>query len=406
MLEVFCDEAHIERAEAVLPTLASALTERPMHTDPAAKAHIQRQTLTFKFRLRDKHAAELKRQARAVNFVWNYCNETQKKAAQSHRKWLGYHDFARLTAGASKDLNLHAHTIQRVCRAYNDARRTHKKAWLRWRGRKSLGWIPFNTGHVTFDGETFKFRGIVYRTMHLRDELNPGIKIGAGSFNQDAKGRWYLNVPIEVECATSAPISRVGIDLGLKSLATLSTGEKIEAPRFYRASEEKLATAQRARKTPKRIRNIHAKIANRRKDFLHKASAKIAKEHGLIVVGDLSPSKIAQTRFAKSSLDVGWSDFKRMLSYKAIMHGGSALEVSERYTSQSCSCCGSLSSESRPRGITGLSIRRWICDDCGTEHDRDVNAAINIVRVGLHTLVAGASMLVGGERNPRLQAGE
>jgi putative transposase len=341
-----------------------------------------RQCLTFKFRLRDKHAAELNRQARAVNFVWNYCNETQQKAAQSGRKWLSAFDLSALTSGASKELDIHAHTIQRVCRQYDQSRRTHKKAWLRWRGRKSLGWIPFNTSPngVTVCGDgSFKFRGCVYETMNWRKELVSGLKIGAGSFNQDARGRWYLNVPIEVECAASAPLSHIGVDLGLKDLATLSTGWKVEAPRFYRNSEDALATTQRARKT-KRVRNIHAKIANRRKDFLHKASAKIAKEYGLIVIGDVSPKKIAQSRFAKSVLDAGWADFKRMLSYKSIRNGGSALEVSERLSSQVCSKCGSLP-PSRP----------WRCDACGTDHDRDVNAARNILRVGLDTLRLGAS---------------
>jgi putative transposase len=315
--------------------------------------------------------------------------ETQQKAARAGRKWLSAFDLSGLTAGASKELNIHAHTIQRVCGEYDKARKTHKKAWLRWRGRKSLGWIPFNTSHVSFDGDAFKFRGVVYQPMCLRDELKPGVKIGAGSFNQDARGRWYLNVPVEVECATSAPLSYVGIDLGLKDLAALSTGEKVEAPRLYRASETKLATAQRARKTPKRIRNIHAKIANRRKDFLHKASAKIAKEHGLIIIGDVSPKKIAQSRFAKSVLDASWADLKQMLTYKAIRHGGSTLEVSERYTSQTCSECGALP-PSRPKGIAGLHKRTFACDDCGAVHDRDVNAARNILRVGLDTLRGGA----------------
>jgi putative transposase len=387
---MFLECRHIERAEAALPTLASALTESPMEPDATAEAHIQRQTLTFKFRLRDKHAAELNRQARAVSYVWNFCNETQKKAAQSRRKWLGYHDLAGLTSGASKELDIHAHTIQRVCREYATRRDQFKKPWLRWRGRKSLGWVPFNTGHVTFDGSRFKFRGVVYETMHLRDELRAGVKIGAGSFAADARGRWYLNIPVEVECATSAPLSHVGIDLGLKDLATLSTGEKVAAPRLYRGSEEKLATAQRARKTPRRVRNIHAKIANRRKDFLHKASAKIAKEHGLIIIGDVSASKLAKTKMAKSVLDAGWSNFKTMLSYKAITHGGRAIEVSERLTSQACSCCGSLSSESRPRGIACLGIREWRCDDCGAEHDRDVNAALNILARGQASLAEGA----------------
>jgi IS605 OrfB family transposase len=328
--------------------------------------------------------------ARAVNFVWNYCNETQRKAARSHRKWLSYAALAGLTAGAASELNLHAHTIQRVCRTYEQSRRAHKKAWLRWRGKKSLGWVPFNTGHVSFDGETFKFRGVVYETRHLHPSLIASMKIGAGSFNQDARGHWFLNAPIEVETTAASNGPAVGIDLGLKDFAALSTGEKVEAPRLYRASEAKLAMAQRARKTPKHVRNIHAKIANRRKDFLHKASAKIAKEFGTIVVGDVEPKKLAQTRMAKSIHDAGWSDFRNMLAYKAIRHGARCVVVSERMSTQTCSECSCLPS-SRPRGITGLGIREWRCDDCGTVHDRDVNAARNILRVGLDALAEGSS---------------
>lgn len=346
------------------------------------------QTITVKIRLRDKHAAGLRRQARAVNVVWNYANETQKKAAQARRKWLSVFDLMKLTAGAGKELDLHAHTIQRVCRAYDDARRTQKKAWLRWRARKSLGWVPFNTGHVLFDGEAFVFRGVRYAAMHLREHLKPGMRFGAGSFNADAKGHWYVNLPVEVACAEPKPENAVGIDLGLKTLATLSTGDKIEMPRFYRESEKSLAAAQRARKT-KRTRAIHAKARNRRKDFLHKASTALCAEYGTIVVGDVSPSKLAKTTMAKSVYDAGWAGFREMIRYKAITRGRRYLEVSEAYSSQTCSTCGSRP-PSRPRGITGLGKRIWSCDDCGTLHDRDVNAAINICRAGLSTLTGGA----------------
>lgn len=342
--------------------------------------------MTYKFRLRDKHSSELNRQACAVNYVWNYCNETQQKAVQSGRKWLTAVDLMRLTASAGKLLDLHAHTIQKVCQQYDRSRSTKRKPWLRWRGRKSLGWVPYNTGHVTFDGGTFKFRGVRYETMHLRD-LSAGVKIGAGSFNQDSKGRWYINCQVEVATADRAPLTRIGIDLGLKDLATLSNGEKIQTPRFYRASEAALVTAQRARKT-KRARAIHAKIANRRKDFMHKVSAKLAKEYGLIAIGDVSPSKLAQTRMAKSVLDAGWSDLRAKLSYKTHLRGGACLEVSERFSTQTCSECGSLP-PSRPIGIAGLSNRMWQCD-CGTVHDRDVNAARNILAIGLDSLVGGA----------------
>lgn len=341
--------------------------------------------ITYKFRLRDKHFAELNRQARAVNFVWNYCNETQRKAVYRHRKWLSRYDLQRLTAGTSKELDLHAHTIQQVCIRFDTSRRTNRKPWLRWRGKKSLGWVPFNKGYVSFDGSNFIFRGVRYEPMHLRDILH-GARFGAGSFNQDSRGRWYLNVPVEIECSAEPPNGEVGIDLGLKSLATLSNGEEIATPQFYRKSEESLAMLQRARKT-KRVAAIHAKIANRRKDFLHKQSTKIAKENGLIVVGDVSPSKLAKTKLAKSIYDVGWSDFKRMLSYKSLMNGGTYLEVSEAYTTQTCSECGAMPS-SRPRGIAGLRIREWTCS-CGTTHNRDINAARNILRLGRQSLTGG-----------------
>ena len=124
--------------------------------------------LTYKFRLRDKHAAELNRQAQVVNFVWNYCNEAQRHMLRWDR-WLSDFDLIKLTSGTSKELNLNAHTVQRVCRAYVLARKTHRRGSLQWRGRKSLGWVPFNTSAVSFDGASIKFRNKQYDLMHLRD---------------------------------------------------------------------------------------------------------------------------------------------------------------------------------------------------------------------------------------------
>ena len=344
--------------------------------------------LTIKLRLKDKHAVELSRQARAVNFVWNYCNETQQKAARDRRKWLTWVDLKRLTSGASRDLDLHSHTIQQVCIQYDRSRNQHKKAWLRFRGRKSLGWVPFNQGHVSVvKPGTVKFRGVAYETMHWR-ELPDGAVIHAGSFNQDARGHWYVNMPVELPELAASGETAVGIDLGLKDLATLSTGEKIDAPRYYRRHEQRLGTAQRAGK--KRLaRAIAAKIANCRKDYLHKASARIASAHGVIFVGNVSSKKLARTRMAKSVLDAGWSTLRTQLTYKAMRHGGRCIEVNEADTSQTCSACGSMP-EGRPRGIAGLEVRQWECGDCGASHDRDVNAALNIVRIGLDALAEGA----------------
>ncbi len=344
----------------------------------------------IKLRLRDRHTAVLNRQAKAVNVVWNYCNEVQQRAARSHRKFLNYHDLQKLTAGSSTLLDLHSHTIQQVAKTYDRSRSAQHRAWLRFRGAKSLGWVPFNTGHVSVvEPGSVKFRGIVYETMHWR-ELPAGTVIRAGSFNQDARGRWYINMAVEIEdglyprCEGQA----VGIDLGLKSLVTLSNGERVEAPRNFRLMEQKLRRAQRARKV-RLLRSISAKIANSRRDHLHKTSARIALAHETIIVGAVSSKKLVKTRMAKSVLDAGWSTLRRQLSYKAMRHGGKYLEVNEAYTTQTCSSCGSLPPE-RPTGIAGLGIREWKCGDCGAVHDRDVNAAKNILRVGLDTLAEGA----------------
>ena len=344
--------------------------------------------LTYRYRVKDRHARSLEAQAQAVNLVWNFCNETQKKAASNGRQAFTGYGLWKLVAGATKEgLDLHSHSAMRVCLQYDQSRRQHKKQWLRWRSSKSLGWIPFNTGHVRFIDGGFVFRKELY-DVWLHRPLPDGAKIGAGSFSRDARGRWYINCPVDMPEPTQTPLKYAGADLGLKDIVTLSTGEKIAAPRLYRKSEKKLGQSMRARKS-KRTRALHAKVANRRRDFLHKTSTKIAKKYGLIVVGDVSPSKLAQTKMAKSVLDAGWSRLKIMLSWKLrLRSGGMLLEVSERFTTQVCSECGSLP-PSRPRGIAGLSKRIWRCDDCGTDHDRDVNAARNILRIGLDTLMGG-----------------
>jgi IS605 OrfB family transposase len=348
-----------------------------------------RMRITLKFRVKDKHTARLDAQARAVNFVWNYCNETQRKAARDGRKWLSGYDLWKLVAGATKEgLDLHSHSAMRVCQEYDKSRRQQRKPWLRWRGRKSLGWVPFNTGHVALRDGGFIFRGQRYNVW-LHRAPPAGAKFGAGSFNADSRGRWYINLPVELETAAASSIVEVGIDLGLTTLATLSTGEKIAMPRHARVAAQRLAAAQRARKKPL-IRSRHAKVKNQRKDHLHKVSARIAASFGLIAVGNVSPSKLARTSMAKSVLDAGWSDFRSMLRYKSIRNGGRYIEVDEANTTQTCSTCGTKP-PSRPKGIAGLRIRQWECDDCGAVHDRDVNAALNIARLGHQALVEGAS---------------
>jgi putative transposase len=332
--------------------------------------------LTFHYRIRNFNGF-LNSLARKVNFVWNYCNDIQRQAVKAHRPWLNKLDLSYLTAGTSELLELNSHSIRATCFEYAAKRTQTKKPWLRWRGKKSLGWVPVATLNLKYKAGNFIFMGHEFRVFEGR--LFSG-KICCGSnFAQNARGQWFLNVVTEVEEAPLRPgSSAVGIDLGLKDFATLSAGTKIAAPKFTSKYARKLAVAQRA-KHRKQTQKIHQKIKDSRKDFHHKESTKLVKQFNNIAVGDVSPNKLSGTNLAKSVNDAGWSSFRNMLRYKAIRFGATFKEVSERFTTQTCHICGVISG---PKGLAGLNKREWACSDgCGATHDRDVNAALNILAV-------------------------
>jgi len=341
--------------------------------------------LTYKFRIKDATSRKrLERHSRAVNFVWNYCCEIQRKAESNWKagrasRWPMHFALSYLTAGTSTELGISAETIGEVCRQFASSRDMARHA-PRFRAsagsRRALGWIPFRGRAVRADAGTVTWYGQKFRFWQSR-ELGGPIKTGA--FVQDARGRWYVTFQCEVAETLPTGTGSVGIDLGLKTLATCSNGDTVPALQHYRKYETALATAQRAGNSH-RTKAINAKIANARRDQLHKASTRIARENSLIVVGNVNAAQFRQTTMAKSISDAGWSMFRNMLRYKASKHGACFMEAAERWTTQACSDCGVIGG---PKGIAGLGIRRWKCASCGTSHDRDVNAARNILRVGL-----------------------
>lgn len=329
----------------------------------------------------------LNRHAEAVNFVWNYCNNTQKHALRWGRKWPSGFDFNKLTSGSSVELGLHSHTVNAVCEQYAKSRVQFKRPFLKYRNYKSLGWVPLKGCDLKRGVESFKFYGSVFRVFLSRPLPEGKIKDGT-NFSRDRRGNWYLNIVIETPSLPNRIIkTSVGIDLGLKNFATFSSGETIDNPRYFRKFEIDLSKAQRARKK-RRIKNIQSKIVNSRHDFLHKISSRIVNDYDYIVIGNVSPSRLAKTNMAKSVFDASWSSFRKMLAYKAVRHGVWYEEVDERFTSQICSACGCLPL-SRPKGIADLGIREWQCSDCGSRNDRDTNAAINILRSGCRAPAVG-----------------
>ncbi|MBK8453722.1 MAG: transposase [Thiofilum sp.] len=359
---------------------------------------------TLKVRIKDKHAPILERMAFEVNQVWNAANEIT--ALYSYvpvpevgwiRNTFSAFDLQKQLKGmkAERGFIIHSTTTQEVIAAHHKARRQFKTDKLRWRissgSKRSLGWIPFKagaakwkTGQVYFAGHYFK----VWDSYGLSQ-----YEFRSGSFSQDARGRWYFNIVVEIPilCMDTTAKGQVGIDLGLKDTATCSNGLKLESKQFYRELESKLGMAQRA-KQKKRVKAIHAKIKNRRLDTIHKFTTQVVKDNGLIIIGNVSSSALAKTKMAKSVLDAGWHMLKTQLKYKASARSGVFIEVNESYTTQTCSCCGSISANS-PKGRAGLRIREWSCPECGALHDRDVNAAKNLLALGHERLAAGILVL-------------
>src|SRR5271166_690543 len=335
--------------------------------------------LTYRYRIKDATAGKrLATHARAVNRVWNYCGEIQEAARRLNKRWPSAFDLINLTTGSSAMLGLHSDTVQAVCKQFVSSRNTARRR-PRWRGKKSLGWVPFQAARaIKVDGGVVIYLKRSYHFWNSRS-IDPAA-IHCGNFAADACGRWYLNLQIEVTESEAGGSGEIGIDLGLATLAACSDGRKIPALQHYRRHQRALATAQRAH-NKRRTKAIHARIANQRRHHLHEQSTRLVQNNQLIVVGNVNAKTLARTMMAKSVLDASWSAFRAMLRYKLAMRRGVYVEADERWTSQTCSSCGVISASS-PKGMGALGIRHWVCSDCGASHDRDVNAALNILRVG------------------------
>ena len=340
---------------------------------------------TLKLKVRGESYRWLDAAAIEVNEVFNYCNDISCATAtrtDRKRKWLSGFDLCSLTAGASEYFeHIGADTIQRVCVEYAQKRSATKRLKLRWRvsrgARRSLGWIPFKAASIKRKGRGLRFCGKSLRVFE-RERLE-GVKWQQGCFSQDAVGDWWLCLPVHLEIEESiAPREAVGIDLGIKDLAVTSDGERLAAGRFYAQAEARIGMLQR-RGHRRQAKRLHRKVARQRQDACHQFSRRIVDRYQNIFVGDVSSPKLARTRMAKFVLDSGWGMLRRMLQYKGEHAGRSVTVVDERNTSRVCSSCGAPFG---PSGLRHLVVRTWQCAECGDWHDRDVNAARNILRFG------------------------
>lgn len=242
---------------------------------------------------------------------------------------------------------------------------------------------------------------------------------------KDPSGRYFASFVVDTDPAADAgrfPVdldayAETGIDLGLTHFAVRSDGTKTAAPKFLRNAERKLKKLQQSlsrkqmgssnrMKAVRKVAKAHAKVADARRDFLHKLSTQIIRENQAVYVEDLAVAGLGRTRLAKSVHDAGWSAFTAMLEYKAARYGRLFAKI-DRFspTSQTCSACGVTD------GPKPLDIREWQCAACGAHHDRDINAARNILAAGKQVVAGRAKTLnaCGAQIRPgyvRAQRGE
>ncbi|QUH03635.1 IS200/IS605 family element transposase accessory protein TnpB [Saccharopolyspora erythraea] len=230
--------------------------------------------------------------------------------------------------------------------------------------------------------------------------LPEGAEPSTVTVSRDAADRWFVSLLVETAVEQHAPAdAAVGVDAGISSLVTLSTGEKITNPRHEKRDRARLARAQRelARrqkgsnnraKARHKVARVHARITDRRRDHLHKVTTRLVRDNQTVVIEDLNVrGMLGNGTLARAISDAAWSEFRTMLEYKAAWYGRGLVVIDRWFpSSKTCSACG------RPARSMPLHIREWTCGSCGSRHDRDVNAAKNILAAGLAVSACGAGV--------------
>ena len=361
----------------------------------------------YRFRMRPTKAQEvaLYRMAGARRFVYNWALSRRKDHYAEHGKGMSAKRLSsELTAIKGEpdthwlkeaDSQMLQHALKDLERAF-DAFFKKRSCFPRFRSKKA--------GHFTFRiPQRVKLKeGKVYVPkvgwVRIRQSRALEGTTKSTTFNRDACGHWYVALTTEFEIPDTqppAPAKAVGVDLGLKDLFVLSDGERVRAPRFARKGSRKLKEAQKglSRKKPgsrrrekakHRVARVHRKVSDQRSDFLHKLTTGLTREYDLICVEDLSVKGLAKTKLSRSILDASFGEFVRQVQYKAAWNLGYSVKVGRYFPSTKlCSECGTLNPKLK------LSDRKWVCDCCGTEHDRDLNARRNILAEGLRLVAAG-----------------
>lgn len=356
-------------------------------------------------------AAELSRTFGCVRKVYNLALAVRTEAWADRREQVSYQDTSAMLTAWKKTEDLAylndvssvplQQTLRHLQRAFVNffaKRAAYPRFKSRKRSRKS----------AEYTASAFRFQAGQLTLAKMRDPLRivwsrplpPGVKPSTVAVSQDPAGRWFVSLLCDDPTVQKLPAGggAVGIDVGLHHLLTLSTGEKIMNPRHERRDCARLARAQRnlSRKVKgsanrerarRKIAKVHSRIADRRRDYLHQATTRLVRENQTIVIEDLAVGNLLKNhRLARSISDAAWSELRRMLEYKARWYGRKLVVIDRWFpSSKLCSNCGAV------RDVMPMHRRVWACV-CGAHHDRDVNAARNILAAGLAVSACGAGV--------------
>jgi len=360
-----------------------------------------KRSFKYRFRPTSEQAEQLNRTFGCVRLVYNKALEerarvhatearsmTYVQSSAALTKWKKTDDLAFLNEVSSVPLQQSLRHLQTAYTAFFAKRSRYPSFKSKRRTRASAEYT--RSGFSYHDGRLTLAKQAESLDIVWSRPLPQGAEPSTVTVSRDKADRWHVSILVTTSTRLLPPVDRaVGVDAGITALATLSTGEKIDNPRHERTVRGRLVKAQRAlSRTAKGSRNrdkarlrlarVHARTADRRRDHLHKLSTRLVRENQTVVIEDLSVRTMLKTHsLARAISDAAWSEFRSMLEYKAAWYGRTVVVVDRWLPSTKlCADCGNRV-ESLP-----LHVREWECR-CGAVHDRDVNAARNILAAGL-----------------------